>query len=119
MIDIDKAILTYCEKDGEFKGQIGRKRKDGSVFPSLMHISFLSDSTQEPIGFIGLVLDISELKQKEDELRKERDLAQQYLDIAGVILIVIGYDHKSKNDKQKRVQYFRIQPAGYYRQRLV
>ncbi len=100
MIDIDKAIQSI-KQHGEFKGQVGRKRKDGSVFPSLMHISFLSDSSGEPLGIIGIILDISELKRIEDELRRERDLAQKYLDIAGVILIVVGADRKVKMINKK------------------
>lgn len=94
-------ILDSLQKKGEFKGQVMHKRKDGSIFPLLMHLSRLSDDLQENVGNIVIILDISELKQKEDELRKERDLAQQYLDIAGVILIVIGSDHKVKMINKK------------------
>ncbi len=87
-------IMDTMQKKGEFKGQSVHIRKDGVTFPLMMHISRLSDSTGEVIGNIAIMLDISELKLKEDELRRERDLAQKYLDIAGVILIVIGADRK-------------------------
>ena len=41
------------------------------------------------LGGVALVTDISELKQKERELRRERDRAQQYLDTAQVILLAL------------------------------
>ena len=89
-------IVAGLQKYGEYKGQVIHKRKDGSTFPLLMHLSRLSDSSQEVVGNIVIMLDISELQQKEDELRRQRDLAQKYLDIAWVILVVIGADRKVK-----------------------
>jgi PAS domain S-box-containing protein len=89
-----ETILDTMKKKGEFKGRVIHIKKDGSVFPLLMHISRLFDDSKEIVGNIVIILDISELQQKEDELRRERDLAQKYLDIAGVILIAIGSDRK-------------------------
>jgi PAS domain S-box-containing protein len=40
------------------------------------------------------VRDITERKQAEQELRKERDRSQKYLDVAGVIMVLIGVDQK-------------------------
>jgi PAS domain S-box-containing protein len=38
----------------------------------------------------GFTMDITERKQAEEALRKEKGIAQKYLDIAGVILLVIN-----------------------------
>ncbi len=43
---------------------------------------------------IEVVLDITERKQAEERIRDERDKAQRYLDIAGVVLIVINADSR-------------------------
>ncbi|MCF8033771.1 MAG: PAS domain S-box protein [Desulfarculaceae bacterium] len=43
----------------------------------------------EYLGGTALITDISELKNKESELRRERDRAQQYLDTAQVILLAL------------------------------
>ncbi|TFH28239.1 MAG: PAS domain S-box protein [Promethearchaeota archaeon] len=42
-----------------------------------------------PIGIIGVARDISEDKQIKEELQKQRDEAQQYLDLAGVIFVAL------------------------------
>jgi len=45
---------------------------------------------------LGIARDITRHKQMENILREERDKAQRYLDIAGVILLVLGADQKVK-----------------------
>jgi PAS domain S-box-containing protein len=49
----------------------------------------LRDSDGNITGISGIVRDITELKQAEENLRKERDKSQHYLNIAGVILVAI------------------------------
>lgn len=49
---------------------------------------FLS-ATGEPIGVIGISRDITPLQQAEAALREERDRAQRYLDVAGVMIVII------------------------------
>jgi PAS domain S-box-containing protein len=44
----------------------------------------LRDSDGNITGISGIVRDITELKQAEENLRKERDKSQHYLNIAGV-----------------------------------
>ncbi len=43
---------------------------------------------------IGTLLDITERKQTEEILQQEKDKAQKYLDVAGVIFLVINRDKK-------------------------
>lgn len=50
------------------------------------------DESNKPIRMIGVVHDITALKLIEANLRRQRDTAQLYLDIAGVMLLVIGTD---------------------------
>jgi PAS domain S-box-containing protein len=52
------------------------------------------DGENTLIGYRGIDRDITERTKAEHELRKHRDTAQMYLDIAGVMLVVIGRDHK-------------------------
>jgi PAS domain S-box-containing protein len=46
----------------------------------------------KPPLLAGFTMDITERKQAEEALRKEKEIAQEYLDIAGVILLVINVD---------------------------
>ena len=48
------------------------------------------------INIIGIARDITERKKSEDMLRRERDKAQQYLDIAGVMLVAIDANQRVK-----------------------
>ncbi len=51
-----------------------------------------------------LLSEITERKQAEEAIRKEKDKAQKYLDVAGVILMVIGEDRKVRLMNQKGYQ---------------
>lgn len=50
----------------------------------------------KPVATRGIFREITERKRIEESLRKERDKAQKYLDIAEVILVVIDADRKIK-----------------------
>jgi len=54
----------------------------------------LRDASGNIIGILEASRDIGERKEAEEELRRQRDKAQGYLDIAGVIIIAIGADEK-------------------------
>jgi PAS domain S-box-containing protein len=58
---------------GRFNGEVWHVRKDGTVFPTLMHNSVLRNDTGEPIGLIATMRDITELKRAEDELRESEE----------------------------------------------
>ncbi len=66
------------------------QRKDGTTYPVQM---FLQLSTLEvnPV-FIAIVLDITERKAAEEALRKEKETAQMYLDIAAATFVLIDND---------------------------
>jgi PAS domain S-box-containing protein len=42
----------------------------------------------------GMIMDITKRKQSEKLLKKERDMAQKYLDVAGVMIVVLGKEGK-------------------------
>ncbi len=74
-------------------------REEVTELPSgnLYHLdtSFpLIDSEGHVYGVGHISHDITELKRTEDALRKERDKAQKYLDIAGVMIVVIDANQK-------------------------
>jgi PAS domain S-box-containing protein len=61
---------------GQFGGEIWHRRRDGAVFPSLMHNSLLRDEDGYPIGIIKTMRDITDSKEAEEELRRShRQLA--------------------------------------------
>lgn len=54
------------------------------------------DAEGKPLRMLGVIHDITQLKDTEDALRRERDTAQRYLDIAGVILLILNRDGSVK-----------------------
>ena len=69
---VDKANRQIRETGG-FKGEIWHARRDGTVFPTLMHNSLLRDDDGKPVGMIGTALDITERKRAEEALRESED----------------------------------------------
>jgi PAS domain S-box-containing protein len=63
-------------------------RKDGSSFP-VEYWSYPVATDGKPIGSVVTFIDITERKQANATILKERDRAQQYLDIADVILLAL------------------------------
>jgi PAS domain S-box-containing protein len=67
-------------------------RKDGTEFP--VEISLSALQIEGEWHAVGAVRDITRRKRAEEALHRERDRAQRYLDVAGVMLLAIDTDHK-------------------------
>ncbi len=93
-LSLAESANKRTRETGEFRGEFLHVRKDGTVFPCFVHKSLLRDRLGEPVGIISTVLDITELKHAEEQMRRERSKAQKYLDISGVIFVAIGADRR-------------------------
>ncbi len=67
--------------------EILAQRRDGSTFPASLAVGEVTGS--KPPRFIGFIHDITSRKAAVDALRRERDRAQSYLDLAQVMLIAV------------------------------
>ena len=65
---VQDAVLA----DGHWEGEIEVRRKDGTTFPVLSTNSAILDNEGNPVGLIGVSLDLSEQKQAEEEVRQAR-----------------------------------------------
>ena len=71
----DFKILTHYAKKQKFDTKEWMyERKDGSKFPVQLTITEIRNSDKKLIGYLGIASDISELKQREDELRHLLDI---------------------------------------------
>ncbi|RKX26210.1 MAG: hypothetical protein DRP45_04090 [Candidatus Zixiibacteriota bacterium] len=69
MLSVD-AANRQIKETGEFKDEIWHVRKNGVVFPTLMHNTLLRDKSGNTIGMIGTMRDITERKQAQQALWK-------------------------------------------------
>ena len=69
-------------------------RKDGTLFWARMEATLAQDGKSGKPVCLATMSDITLKKKAEQELQLERDRAQQYLDIAGVIMVCLAPDQK-------------------------
>jgi PAS domain S-box-containing protein len=67
-------------------------RKDGSRVPVEIFVHRVTDAQGNIRYLYGFITNITERREAEEEIRKERDKAQKYLDTAGVMLAVLDTD---------------------------
>ena len=58
------------KQTGTFKGEIWHTRHDGTVFPTIMNNSVIKDATGKPVGMMGRLRDIRDIKQAEEALQE-------------------------------------------------
>jgi PAS domain S-box-containing protein/putative nucleotidyltransferase with HDIG domain len=81
-------------RDGRWSGEMNFIRKDGTEGICETTVIPLRDEQNNITAVFGVSHDITERKQAEKRLQKERDKAKTYLDIAGVMFIAL--DNKGK-----------------------
>jgi two-component system cell cycle sensor histidine kinase/response regulator CckA len=72
MPSVEAASLEIKQK-GSFKGEVWHVRRDGTVFPTLMHNSLIRDDTGKPTGMMGTLRDITDIKRTEEALKESEE----------------------------------------------
>jgi PAS domain S-box-containing protein len=67
--------------------EVVAQRQDGSVFPASLSVGEIPGS--RPARFVGFLHDVTARQAAIDALRRERDRAQSYLDLADVMLLAL------------------------------
>jgi PAS domain S-box-containing protein len=106
--DLEAALerVQNCvdEKCTDYRTEFRFRHKDGSYRWIQARGSVLNDQAGRPIRMLGSHIDITEYKEAQQALQLERDMAQKYLDVAGVMMMVIGTDRKVQLMNQKGCQ---------------
>ncbi|MBI5571252.1 MAG: PAS domain S-box protein [Desulfomonile tiedjei] len=105
MAAVEQANRQVLET-GEFSGEIWHARRDGTNFPTLMHNSVLRNEAGEPIGIIGTMREISELKRWEEDLKLEKQRLQSLSENAPFAMVMIGSDGRFHYVNPKFVELF-------------
>jgi len=69
-------LIRRLENEGFHTCEVAHKRKDNTVFPTMMAVNLLKDENSNPTHLVGIARDISIQKQNEEELRMARDAAE-------------------------------------------
>jgi two-component system NtrC family sensor kinase len=84
-------LYTNLFKNGRNSIESKWRKKDGTLVDILLNSSPL-DTNDPLMGEVVTVLDISDLKRSQEAILRERNKAQSYLDVAGVIMLVLNDD---------------------------
>ncbi|MCP4685175.1 MAG: PAS domain S-box protein [bacterium] len=69
--NVRRAVLDK----GYFSGELEHFRRDGSSFPTMMHITKFQEDSARPTGVLAMMRDISDRREAATHLRLQRDLA--------------------------------------------
>ncbi len=84
--------VQRIRETGSFAGEIWHVRSDGEVFPALMQNSLLRDEKGNPVGLIGTMRDITDLKRAEAQLLQETRRFRKVLEHAPFGIVSMGSD---------------------------
>ena len=70
------------------------RRKDDALRWVHSHWIGIGNGSGEIVGYVCIDRDVTDRKEAEETIRAERDRAQEYLNIAGIILIALNADQK-------------------------
>jgi len=79
-------LAEQIEKKGHFTGELWHRRRNGEIFPVMVHVSLLKDDTGRPMGFVWTMQDLTERKKVTDALRESRERLRAVVDSAPVVL---------------------------------
>lgn len=87
-------MLKELNAAGRWRGEVIHHTRDGSTIHALVSHSLLRNGAGEPEGYVTISRDITEIKLAEEALLKEKQRAERYLQVAGVIIVVISANER-------------------------
>lgn len=82
-------LATFLE-DGYWQGEVLQRRKDGAVINIQASVTALKDNAGNRVGAVAVNRDITQRKQAEEALKKERDFISAVLDTSGALVVVLN-----------------------------
>jgi len=88
-----ESIIEILRLKGQWQGELQAVKKDGRIFWNYFILSTLKHVDYGEV-ILGTQIDITTRKQAEIAFLEEQQKAQRYLDIARVIMVVVGADER-------------------------
>ena len=107
-------IMDRLHQAGSWEGEDVARKKDGTLFATFVNTKLIRDKKDNPLRIMATFVDISNIKEKEIALQKEKKSAQTYLEMAGSIIVVIN-----KNEEVTLVNRQGIAALGYPEEEII
>ncbi len=110
----DRYLSNYLKTGNAKIIGVGRevkgKKKDGTIFPLRLAVSEIKLS--ERTIFTGFVHDLTDQKAAEEALKREKETAQSYLDVANTIILVLNKEGKIELVNRKGAELLECEVEG-------
>ncbi len=87
-----REVSESLARRGVWEGEVTITRKDGGRFPALASGAVVTDETGRPQGVVSVIVDLSEVKTAEAEIRIQEALNRSLLDSVGVPIAILDRD---------------------------
>ncbi len=107
-------IMKTLHREGSWEGEDVARKKDGTLFATFVNTKLIRDRNDNPLRIMATFVDISNIKEKERALQKQKESAQTYLEMAGSIIVVIN-----KNEEVNLINREGAAALGYEEEEIV
>ncbi len=83
--EMEESVKELFDKGSFSAREIWRRRKDGSIFPTLVNAQIITDENNDPLYISATAIDITDKKKAEAALRNQRDMLR---DVTGHVIKV-------------------------------
>jgi PAS domain S-box-containing protein len=97
-------MLEIASKEGQSKDEGWRVRKDGSPFWASVVITALRDAEGNLKGFAKLTRDVSDRREKEEELRKAKEELERRVEQRTAVLLKVNQELRAEIFERARVE---------------
>ncbi|MFN8411800.1 MAG: PAS domain S-box protein [Anaerolineales bacterium] len=105
------SALQKISKEGRWQGEVVYTRKDGTTFYAMSSVSYVKDEDGNPVGYVAVNRDITDLKEKEKALLKSEErfhkvfrsspvgmaltiATGQYIDVNEAFCEIVGFHYE-------------------------
>jgi PAS domain S-box-containing protein len=113
--DFLATVYAALSEHGMWEGEVTLVRKDGSTFPAWASDTLICDAAGNPAGFVGVKLDMTDIKQAEQRARSQEALNRTLLETVSVPIAIVDADGRLivSNPSWERITRASEDPGGY------
>ncbi len=112
-LPLEQVMKDFTSK-GHWQGEVRHRRRDGNEIDISGSVSMLYDTVGKPAGIVSVNRDITEMKQAREQILREKETAENYLNMAPVMFLAL--------DRQQRVTLINkkgCQILGYHEDEII